>query len=97
MRRRIRLTESDIRYIVNKSVKRALIEEFDTQNFDIDDEQINEMGFWQWFDINAKTGWKIVVAQDGSNNNRAYNVYDENDNALGSWDECDGWESNSVF
>ena len=55
------------------------------------------MEFWDWFMHNAGKGWKIVVAQDGVNNNWACNVYDDKGRIVGSFDECDGYQPNSIF
>lgn len=32
-----------------------------------------------------------------TNTGRAYNIYDENDNLIGSYDSVDGWEFNSGY
>ena len=58
---------------------------------------IIENVFWCWVREFAPRGWKIVVAQNGKNDNRAYNVYDDNDNFVGSYDEVDGWQSNAGY
>jgi hypothetical protein len=90
----IRLTESDLHRIVKESVNRVLREgEMHTEELN----GIDCNGFWKWFNRNAKLGWKIIVSQDGIGNNRAYNVYDNNDNAIGSWDEVDGWKCDAIY
>lgn len=58
---------------------------------------INKIGLWEWFDKNSKIGWTIEVMTDGKHDNRTYNVYDEKKNGIGSWDEVDGWQWNSLF
>lgn len=53
--------------------------------------------FWHWVREFAPRGWKVVVAQNGENDNRAYNVYDDNDNFVGSYDEVDGWRTDAGY
>lgn len=91
--------EGNKRYIIEIDDDGAyLYERLNCSMFERETEmRIETYGFWGWFDCFAEKGWKIVVAQDGKNDNRAYNIYDENDNLIGSYDSVDGWEFNSGY
>lgn len=56
-----------------------------------------EGDFWGWVKDLAPRGWKIVVAQSGENDNRAFNVYDSKNNLVGSYDEVDGWRTDAGY
>ena len=87
---RIRLTESLLHRVIKESVKKILRE-----GIIINDDEINEMGIMKWFDNNAPIGYSLKVVDGGGN--RAYHLYDEKEELLGSWDDVDGFLSNSGF